>query len=461
MSGKGWDMSSFKRTVLTVIAFLLVLPVAAVAEEGCTGEAGFETCEGTPREIGDVLQYALPITALGSSMIIGDWEGAHQYAWALGSTMVTVGLAKGAYGKLRPNTGSETSFPSGHTAAAFSGASFIYARYENFWGWLAYGAAAYTGYSRVWADAHFLDDVVAGASTATLWSLFFTSPYSATQKVSVMPMQLNDGYGLVLNIKDKTPRLYAQGEPEPDGKINWFRPPSRAVRSVDPNNIFSFGFGPAFLSKQEIRGGEGGTTFDLYDFNRDSDPVSTAAVSWEFDLKGKHSMILSFWPFESRDQGKFTEPVNFGDEVFPADTNIRSAWLMYDLRGSWNYDIYDDKKWSVDLGLGITAQYLDIFLQTTEGPTISESITDTSVLPLAHLDVLYRFAPKWGIYGDLEGIWLDSDWIFDSILALQYDFNPQWGADFGWRHYARDIETSKLANATVYDAVYFAIRYSF
>jgi len=405
------------------------------------------------------MQYALPISALGSTLLLGDREGTYQYGWALGSTMVTIGVGKGLYGKLRPNTGSQTSFPSGHTAAAFSGASFIYARYENAWGWLAYGLAAYTGYSRVWADAHFLDDVVAGASLGTLWSLYYTTPYGSTDQVSVMPMQVKGGYGLVLNIKDQVPAVHA--EATEDGKIDWFRIPSRAIRSVDPQNTFTFGFGPAYLQEQEVRGGPGGTTFNLYNFNRDNDPTATASVALEMDLPGKHSLLLAFWPFESRDQGSFTSPVVFGGQTFPTNTNIRSSWLMYDFRGTWNYDFFDDDKWNIDIGLGATLQYLSVGLQTTEGPDISSYISDTSLLPLAHVDFTYRFAPKWSAYVDVEGFWLDTDWIFNTILAVGYDFNPQWGVDIGWGHYARDIETSELANTTVYDALYTAVRYSF
>jgi hypothetical protein len=56
---------------------------------------------------------------------------------------------------------------------------------------------------------------------------------------------------------------------------------------------------------------------------------------------------------------------------------------------------------------------------------------------------------------------LSVDWIFDSVLALQYQLNPQWGGDIGWRHYSRDIETDALANRTEYDALYLAVSYSF
>ena len=48
--------------------------------------------------------------------------------------------------------------------SAFSGASFFDGRYGRAWGIPAYVGAVFTGYSRVYAEAHFVDDVVAGAS---------------------------------------------------------------------------------------------------------------------------------------------------------------------------------------------------------------------------------------------------------------------------------------------------------
>lgn len=437
-------MRDFKRLTSRLrprfLAVLLLSGAGQVAAERAT----FETGDGAIRDAGDWLQILLPATALGSTVVLGDEAGSQQYLWAFGSTLATVTLGKEVYGKLRPNTGSRSSFPSGHTAAAFSGASFIDARYGSKWGIPAYALAALTGYSRVWADAHFLDDVTAGASIGTLWSLFYASPYASDGNVAVMPMQAGaDGYGLAVRWQEKAPepRRVSNVDGKP-GEVDWFSLPSRPKPKSDPKNRFTFGFGPAFLSKQEIKSpGSGGTVFDLNDFNKDDDPTSTAAVALDIDLKGKHSAVFAFWPFESRDKGKFATPVNFAGNTFPADTGIRSAWLMYDVRAIWNYDVFDNDDWNVDVGLGGTAQYLDIRLETTEGPATTGTVTDWYFLPLAEADATYKIAPKWSAYADVEGFWLSSDWILDTILALRYGANSQWGASIGWRHYSRDIET--------------------
>ncbi len=62
--------------------------------------------------------------------------------------------------------GLDSSFPSGHTIAAFSVATVFAERYRRHrWvPWVAYGAATLVGFSRVTLQAHFPSDVFAGAA---------------------------------------------------------------------------------------------------------------------------------------------------------------------------------------------------------------------------------------------------------------------------------------------------------
>ncbi len=59
------------------------------------------------------------------------------------------------------------SFPSGHTAASFSAASFIHFRYSFKEAIVPYMLAGFVGYSRVKAKKHHVSDVVAGAILST------------------------------------------------------------------------------------------------------------------------------------------------------------------------------------------------------------------------------------------------------------------------------------------------------
>ncbi len=75
------------------------------------------------------------------------------------------GVGKGEY----------QSFPSGHTTAAFAFATIVSAETSHWWpesrwliGPVVYGGAALTGVSRIYNNAHWASDVVAGAAVGTL-----------------------------------------------------------------------------------------------------------------------------------------------------------------------------------------------------------------------------------------------------------------------------------------------------
>ena len=90
------------------------------------------------------------------------------------------------------------SFPSGHTALAFSGASFIAYRYEKKYAIPAYLLATFVGYSRVYAKKHYWDDVIVGAGIGVLSTLFYTQPLKTSTRVFIDPIQKKIYVDLIL-----------------------------------------------------------------------------------------------------------------------------------------------------------------------------------------------------------------------------------------------------------------------
>lgn len=71
----------------------------------------------------------------------------------------------------RPDHTSNDSFPSGHTAAAFAGAEFLYQEYKDksvWYGIAGYAVATGTGLFRMYNNRHWLTDVAAGAGIGIL-----------------------------------------------------------------------------------------------------------------------------------------------------------------------------------------------------------------------------------------------------------------------------------------------------
>jgi len=124
--------------------------------------------------IGDAVQYALPFAALGMTYMEDDPEGRIQFYKSFGATFGATYTVKLGVNRTRPN-GADYSFPSGHTSASFSSASYIHQRYGYKKGRIAYLAAAFVGWSRIQANKHYSTDVLAGAALGTATSYIFTS----------------------------------------------------------------------------------------------------------------------------------------------------------------------------------------------------------------------------------------------------------------------------------------------
>jgi len=111
----------------------------------------------------------------------------------------------------RPDGSNKLSFPSGHTATAFSSAQFMFREYKdtNFWLSISgYSLAVFTGVYRTVNDKHWVSDVVAGAgfgilSTELAYWLFpkingLLTGKEKKKATLVMPYYQNKGFGIGL-----------------------------------------------------------------------------------------------------------------------------------------------------------------------------------------------------------------------------------------------------------------------
>ncbi len=136
------------------------------------------------RQYGDVAQFSGLIFGAGfavHSLATDDqksketaWLAAESLGWATGIG----GVAKVVVGRERPSMtddpfqfkmfSSNVSFPSGHTTAAFAAADVFSEQYPT-WKVIApaYVAATAVGFSRLYANQHWVSDVVAGALLGT------------------------------------------------------------------------------------------------------------------------------------------------------------------------------------------------------------------------------------------------------------------------------------------------------
>lgn len=142
-----------------------------------------------------VMAAGLPALAGLATLAQNDPQGTRQLVLSTGATLAATELLKHTVHSTRPDGSDNKSFPSGHTAVAFSAAAFMDRRYGEQWGqrygqWAVpalYGVAALTGVARVEANKHHWGDVLAGAAIGYGAARFWTEPLQGGQ-LSVVPM---------------------------------------------------------------------------------------------------------------------------------------------------------------------------------------------------------------------------------------------------------------------------------
>ncbi len=145
----------------------------------------------------DIASVGIPAVAALLSLAEGDSEGLKQLSLSAGTTAaLTYGL-KEVVNSTRPN-GQPKSFPSGHTAWAFSGAAYL----ENRYGWRvgipAHAFAIGVAVARVESDNHRWEDVLASAAIAELSAYVFVSKYD--DQVQFLPFAKGADAGATLAI---------------------------------------------------------------------------------------------------------------------------------------------------------------------------------------------------------------------------------------------------------------------
>ncbi len=123
-------------------------------------------------EIDNYTQFFAPALALG--LKIGGVEGRSDWMRFAASAAMTYGIMatfvngiKYTSKEMRPDGSTANSWPSGHTATAFAGATILHKEYgltvSPWYSVVAYGSATATGIMRILNNRHWVSDVLSGA----------------------------------------------------------------------------------------------------------------------------------------------------------------------------------------------------------------------------------------------------------------------------------------------------------
>jgi len=110
----------------------------------------------------------LGLGLLGAEAEHGLWDRAVETGWAWGTAIVLNYSIKAMVNSPRPDGADNNSFPSGHTAWAFSGAELVRMEYGWGWGAGAYAVATGVAFLRLYNNDHWASDILFGAGLGIL-----------------------------------------------------------------------------------------------------------------------------------------------------------------------------------------------------------------------------------------------------------------------------------------------------
>ncbi|GEM78611.1 phosphatase PAP2 family protein [Vibrio superstes] len=360
---------------------------------------------------GDNLQILIPLTGLFATWLHDDPEGAKQLALSVGATQVIVHGTKNLVGRARPNSNSYNSFPSGHTAAAFSGAAFLQSRYGAAWGVPAYAAAAFVGASRMHGNRHFADDVLAAAGISFLVNQYLIAPYQP-KNMAFSATPTKDGVSFGVSLAN-----------------DFFSKQSRSAyeeRISKPlNHRFELDIGFNMTDSLNKAGLPGDKLVD------EAQPFASVNYSYQLD----EDSFLEFYvsPNETRRYGELNESASYLGESYGSGTDIYLAFRQWSIGGSYNktYELTDD--FTASIGAGAAGYLLEFELDKTEGGQHVKS-SALRLLPAINTHLDYEMVEDLHSFAHVEYQHLKRDHVLLAEAGVRYDLNEEWDISVKYQH---------------------------
>jgi hypothetical protein len=218
----------------------------------------------------------------------------------------------------------------------------------------------------------------------------------------------------------------------------WSQPPATA------DSRFGIGveFGPLWFSRNDVRiPGDGGTRFDMLDLTG-SGPESFARLDGHWNLSDRHGLRLVLAPLELSGVGLLPQDTEFAGTTFPAgstegiyqfDTYKLTYRYTFRQRGAW--------RWR----LGFTGVVRDANVELRQG-NLQANDDNLGFVPALHVSGDYRFADRWQLVLDFDGLAGGPGRLFDVALKVQYDLSDSWRIGAGYRTIEGGVDIDDVYN---------------
>ncbi|MEZ8824693.1 phosphatase PAP2 family protein [Vibrio amylolyticus] len=375
-------------------------------------------------EAGDTLQIAIPLTGLFAAWLHDDAQGAKQLLLSVGASQAIVQTTKHVVSRRRPNDSSSMSFPSGHAAAAFSGAAFLQSRYGAAWGVPAYAAASYVALSRMHGNRHHADDVLAAGSISFLVNQYLISPLNS-EDMMMMAMPTRDGFALGMSFTN-------------DFFVKQSKQAYQVRTSKNLKHRFEFDIGVNLEDSLAKAGLPGDQLVDEHQ--------PFAAVNYTYQLSDDKELEVAFSPNETRRRGIAKNDFSYQGANYNKGEGIYLAFRQWSLGANYYHKMQLSDDLQVSAGVGMTAYLLDLETDLENGGKHARN-SDVKALPGVVAKVDYEIADDLHLVAKVQHKQWQSDRVSDVEAGVRYDLNREWDIGIAYQTQKADWKSKSL----VYD----------
>jgi len=185
-----------------------------------------------------------------------------------------------------------------------------------------------------------------------------------------------------------------------------------------------------------------GTRFSLKDLVG-TGPWPAARVYFTWNINHKHGLRLLLAPLSYTESGIFDEDVLFAGQAYEAGIPTDATYQFNSWRLTYRYKFKNGERWQ--LWIGATAKIRDAKIQLRQGEITSKD-DDFGFVPLLHFAADWRFAEKWHVIFDFDGLAGGPGRAFDVALKLGYDINDRWSVTAGYRTVEGGADVDEVYN---------------
>jgi len=185
-----------------------------------------------------------------------------------------------------------------------------------------------------------------------------------------------------------------------------------------------------------------GTRFSLKDLVG-TGPWPAGRVYFTWNINQKHGLRLMLAPLSYTETGIFDEDVLFAGEAYESGVPTEATYQFNSWRLSYRYKFKNGERWQ--LWVGFTAKIRDAKIELRQGDTTSKD-DDFGFVPLLHFAADWRFAEKWHIIADLDGLAGGPGRAIDLSLKIGYDINDRWSVTGGYRTVEGGADVDEVYN---------------